>query len=168
MAQNTVISGPFTDLAKSKEMMKEDIICSQFPVDNNMDTAHLSQIPESLAQTGMVDANMAVSSKGYVTLGQAHSFPASPTSSPNLSTTSNDSLISKSNRTPVRLNVSKSASQENLPLSSPPGYVSFKSGEPVVCETTGYVTIGTVYPDTTNYVKMGVQTLEKSDSPVYI
>nr|CAG4642361.1 EOG090X02H3 [Evadne anonyx] len=88
---NTMNSAAFTELADSKDMKKEDVICSLFSVDNN-DRTHFSQVP---VQMGTADAILTASSTGYITLGQTNCFPASPTSSPNLSITSNDSRLLK-------------------------------------------------------------------------
>jgi len=151
--------GAFTDLADVKQVRKEDVVCSQFN----------AVVPESFLPVGTADARpITSSSTGYVTLGQANCLPASPSNSPNLSISSNDSLISKADRSSSRASVVKSAPLQDVSLSTSPGYVSFKSCEPVACETTGYVAIGAAPPDASCYVKMGVQPLEKPDASFYV
>lgn len=168
MLQSALNFGTLTDLADIKDV-KGDIICSQISVDSNADITHFNELPENTVQTEMLDAIPVATCAGYVTIGQAHSFPIDPNSSPNLSINSNDSLISKADRASSRLSVYKSAPLEDLPLSTSPGYVSFKTSEPNVSKTTGYVMVGTVnHSSTTNYIKMGVQTLDKPDSFVCV
>ena len=155
------------------------------------------QLPNSYVRVGVPSVAPA-QSVGYVTLGHVtDSAVSSPIASPNLSVGSNDSLIVKSERdarptvkiVPLKRNSGGGSSggyveaclvepASDLRASSSPGYVAFKSQQPVELDrpaisspmspsqtTSGYVTLGansagaapTANAGSTHYVKMGTQ-----------
>lgn len=158
-------------------------------------------LPNPYVRVGMAPSSSLVpaQSVGYVTLGPSQlpdSAVSSPNASPNLSVGSNESLIVKSERdtrptvkiVPLKRNSGGGSSggyveacivepASDLRASSSPGYVAFKSQEPVELDrptvispvsppqTNGYVTLGansagaapTANATSTHYVKMGPQ-----------
>ena len=156
------------------------------------------QLPNSYVRVGLAPVPTdSAQSVGYVTLGPNQtpdSAASSPNASPNLSVGSNDSLIVKSERdarpavkiVPLKRNSGGGSSggyveacivepATDLRASTTPGYVAFKSQEPVELDrpvisspinppqTSGYVTLGAnsagAAPSatSTHYVQMGSQ-----------
>ncbi|KAI9551931.1 hypothetical protein GHT06_022268 [Daphnia sinensis] len=157
------------------------------------------QLPNAYVRVGLAPvATLApAQSVGYVTLGpnqSPDSSSSSPNASPNLSVGSNESLIVKSERdlrpavkiVPLKRNSGGGSSggyveactiepASDFLASTTPGYVAFKSQEPVELErpavssatsppqTSGYVTLGASgaspapASSSTHYVQMGTQ-----------